>query len=206
MFNNLRDTSVKLLCGAEFFQRLDLIRLGANPFTNRGRDQLRKHFGNRVTFAHEREPERLYTIQNDYLSCGWGNDYTQLFISARESGPQIAFFDHAGNLLHTEEREVKYPDGADWTRRAGIRERACDKWLKELGYRSATINVKAFRFPNGSGLTPFNWWAEAYDDQPHGGQDLQDAVERWLEQGQYRFQFGGGSDAWFDRTGEVTDT
>jgi hypothetical protein len=34
---------------------------------------------------------------------------------------------------------------------------------------------------------------------------MAEAVAGWLEEGQYRFEFGG-SDAWLNRTGEVTDT
>lgn len=66
--------------------------------------------------------------------------------------------------------------------------------------------MKAFPVPNGAGPTPFNWWAEAFDGQ-HQSQrpGLEDAVERWLVDGQYRFNFVG-DDAWFDREGEVTDT
>jgi uncharacterized protein (TIGR02996 family) len=206
MFNNLRDTSVKVLCGEPFFQRLDLIRLGANPFTDLGRAQLRAHFGKRVTFAHERETERLYTIQDDRLRVGWGNDFTQFYMSAGEEEQRIAVFDHAGNLLRMEKREVKHPAGADGQKREKNRIAARDTRLKELGYESATIKVKRFRFPNGVGLTPFNWWAEAFDGQ-HRAQrpGLEDSVERWLDRGQYRFNFGH-DDMWFDRSGEVTST
>lgn len=206
MFNALRDTSVKVLCGEPFFQRLDLIRLGANPFTDHGRDQLRAHFGTRVRFAHEREPERLYTLQDDRLRVGWGHDFTQFYLRSREHEQRVAIFDHAGNLLRTETRDLKQPVGADYMRREMNREAARDAWLAELGYQSATIKVKQFHFPDGVGLSPFNWWAEAFDGRDSAERlRLQDSVERWLEWGQYRFNFGG-DDAWFDRSGEVTDT
>jgi uncharacterized protein (TIGR02996 family) len=206
MFNALRDTAVKVLCGEAFFQKLDLIRLGANPLTDRGRDQLRDHFGNRVTFTHEREPERLYTIQDDYIRVGWGGNFTQFLMLTGQEIQRVALFDHAGNLLRTDHRMVEHITGQNYQTREANREDARDKWLAELGYQSATIKVKAFHFPNGAGLTPFNWWAEAYDGR-HRSQrpGLENSVERWLENGQYRFDFGG-SDAWFDRTGEVTDT
>jgi uncharacterized protein (TIGR02996 family) len=206
MFNDLRDSAVKVLCGEPFFQRLELIRLGANPFTDRGRDQLRARFCDRVTFAHEREPERLYTIQDDYLRVGWGKDHTQFLMLAGEQLQRAAIFDHAGNLPRVEERPVEQPAKADYGTRERKREAARDAWLADLGATSATIRVKAFRFPNGAGLTPFNWWAEAYD-RPNDPQraELGEAVERWLEEGQYRFSFAG-DDAWFDRDGEVTDT
>ena len=206
MFNELRDTAVKVLCGEPFFQRLQLLRLGANPFTARGRDQLRAHFGHRITFAHDRDPERLYTIQDDYLRVGWGNDFTQLLILAGENTQRVAIFDHAGNLLRTEGREVTHTPGDGHTKRDAAREAVRDQWLAELGYKSATIKVKRFQFADGVGITPFNWWAESYDTQPRWQRpDLEGSVARWLQAGQYRFNFGG-DDAWFDRTGEVTDT
>jgi uncharacterized protein (TIGR02996 family) len=206
MFNALRDTSVKVLCGEPFFQHLELIRLGANPFTDRGRDQLRAHFGKRVTFEHDREPERLYAIQDDYLQVGWGNNCTQLFILGSRDRVLLSLFDHVGDLLSTEERPVEHAIDANHHTRIANLQTVRDKWLAELGYRSATIKVKAFRFPNGAGITPFNWWAEAYDGR-HEGQrpGLETLVERWLTEGKYRFNFVG-NDAWFDRTGEVTDT
>lgn len=208
MFNDLRDTSVKVLCGEPFFQNLELIRLGANPFTPRGRDQLRAHFGNRVTFAHEREPERLYTIQDDYLRAGCGKDYTQLLMLAGVEMLRVARFDHAGNLLRTDHRHVRQVPGANYQRREMSREAERDEWLAELGYRSVAIKVKAFRIPNGAALTPFNWWAGAFDARYQGRhENLNPAsIQRWLEEGQYRFYFGDGNDTWFDRTGEVTDT
>jgi uncharacterized protein (TIGR02996 family) len=208
MYNDLRDTAVKVLCGEPFFRRLELIRLGANPFTERGRDQLRAHFGDRVTFAHDREPERLYTIQDDYLRVGWGKDYTQFLMLPGERLQRVAIFDHAGNLLRTEERPVEQPADADHPTREANREAARDKWLEELGYRSATIKVKAFRFADGRGIHPFNWWAEAYEGQ-HATQrpGLEELVERWLADGHYKFGFPReGGDAWFNRDGVVTDT
>ena len=205
MFNALRDTAVKVLCGEPFFQRLDLIRLGANPFTERGRDQLRAHFGARVTFAHDRDPDRLYTIQDDYLRVGWGKDVTQFLMLPGEHRQRVAVFDHAGNLLRIEEREVSHPTGADYHARAINRKVARDKWLEELGDQSATIKVKRFQFADGVGITPFNWWAETYnpDHAQHG--EMVEAVAGWLEEGQYRIDLGN-SDAWCDRSGEVTDT
>ncbi len=181
MFNDLRDTAVEVLCGESFFQHLKLIRLGANPFTARGRDQLGAHFGRRVTFAHEREPDRLYTMQDDRFRIGWGDDCTQLLAYRRFT----AVFDHAGNLL-----PVAWPDPS------------------EFDYRSGTIKVKRFELSDGSGIHPFNWWAEAFDTQtPAERPGLEALVARWLESGQYRFGRSGEEfDLWFDRTGEVTDT
>ncbi|MBY0456521.1 MAG: hypothetical protein K2V38_04230, partial [Gemmataceae bacterium] len=206
MFNDLRDTSVKVLCGEPFFNRLDLIRLGANPLTARGRDQLRAHFGARVTFAHEREPDRLYTIQDDRLLVGWGSGFTQLYLRAGEAEQRVAVFDHAGNLLRTETRPVDQQGATGYDERNRRREAVRDAWLAELGYQSATIKVKAFRLPGGPGLTPFNWWADVFDgSEPEPYPNFRQGIGPWFEDGQYRIDFGG-DDNWFDRTGEVTDT
>jgi len=208
MFNALRDTAVPVLCGEPFFQRLDLIRLGANPLTDRGRDRLRAHFGARVWFAHDREPERLYTIRDDRFRVGWGNDHTQFFMLAGEHRQRVAVFDHAGNVLRTEERDVLHPAGANYRARDANREAARDRWLEELGYRSETIRVKRFQFADGVGLTPFNWWADVFDGwEPAPPGHARDSVARWLEEGQYRIGLSHpGGDVWFDRSGEVTDT
>src|SRR5262249_6818463 len=119
---------------------------------------------------------------------------------------RVAVFDHAGNLLRTENREVPQSAEATWQGREANRAQVRDAWLAELGYQSATIQVKRFTFGDRVGLTDFNWWADAFDN-PNDSQlqDLGGAIERWLAHGQYRFGFGG-SDAWFARDGEVTDT
>jgi uncharacterized protein (TIGR02996 family) len=207
MFNDLRDSSVKVLCGEPFFQRLQLIRLGANRFNDSGRDQLRAHFGDRVSFAHDRDPDRLYTIKDDYLRVGWGRDFTQLLLIAGEELQRVAVFDHAGTLIRTEERTVVQEPDADYTARATNREDFRDAWLAELGYQSATIKVKRFQFPDGAGITPFNWWADVFDGREQPPQsDMPGSVEYWLEQGKFRFFFGGWRDVWLNREGEVTDT
>lgn len=207
MFNDLRDSTVAMLCGEPFFQKLQLLRLGANPFSESGRDRLREHFGARVTFVHDREPERLYTLLDDYLRVGWGNDFTQFYMHPDEHRQRVAVFDHAGNWLRTEERDVPQPVGANSTRREVNRVAARDTWLAELGYRSAPIKVKRFRLADGIGIYPFNWWADAYDGREPMRPEIREFVERWLELGQYRFGYEAqGADAWFDRTGAVTDT
>ena len=115
-------------------------------------------------------------------------------------------FDHAGNLLHASEREISQPAGANPRERERHREAARNQRLEELGYQSASIKVKRFQFADGMGIYPFNWWAECFDGQ-HQSQrpGLEELVEGWLKDGQYRFNFVG-DDAWFDRNGEVTDT
>jgi uncharacterized protein (TIGR02996 family) len=206
MFNALRDTAVDFLCGEPFFQTLSRIRLGANPFTPRGRDRLRDHFGERVTFARQRDPERLYTIQDEYLRVGFGKDLTQFLMLSGSQRVRVAVFDHAGNLLRTQTRLV--PQRASTrpqeheARRAEVR----DAWLNELGYESATIKVKRYHFDDGVGINDFNWWADVFD-RPHDPEraNLLQPLERWLTDGQFEFSFGNDN-CWLDRYGEVTDT
>ena len=207
MVNDLRDTAVKVLCGAPFFQRLSLIRLAGNPFTPAARDRLREHFGDRVRFAFDRDPDRLYTIQDDYVRAGWGKGCTQFLVLTGTQKQWLAVFDHAGNLLRTEEHAVGEAGIASYAEQEEMRKIARAALLAELGYGSATIKVKKFTFPDGAELTPFNWWAESCD-QPNDPERAAhiEWVHRWLDRGKYRFSFGGGHDAWFDRDGEVTDT
>jgi uncharacterized protein (TIGR02996 family) len=206
MLTDLTDAAVDLLCSGALFGRLALLRLGGNPLGESARRQLRAHFGDRVTFRQEREPDRLFTVQDDYLIVGWGRDDTQFLLLAGEERQRVALFDHAGDLLRTEERQVDQAGARDYRERDARRERARDAWLAELGYRSATIQVKRFHFPGGAGLADFNWWPHVFErpDDPQR-EELRQPMRRWLIEGQYRFDFVG-DDAWFDRGGEVTDT
>jgi hypothetical protein len=205
MVNKFRDTAVKVLCGADFFQRLSLIRLAGNPFTPAARDNLRAHFGDRVSFAPDRDPDRLYTIQDDYLSAGWGKDHTQLQMLTGTQRARLAVFDHAGTLLRTEERTIPDAEAGNHIGQEARRREVETAWRDELGWESATIKVKRFSHAGGAGLTPFNWWLGECDRLGDDRRDFVENVRRWLDVGSYRFDFGG-SDAWFDRTGEVTAT
>jgi hypothetical protein len=154
----------------------------------------------RVTFAHERDPDRLYTIRDEYLRVGFGKDHTQLLMLAGMERVRVALFDHAGNLLRSETREVPRPTSG--ARRVAVR----DAWLAERGYQSATIEVKRFQLEDGDGIEDFNWWADVFDRprDPRQG-ELRQAVDGWLAYGQFVFDFVGDG-CWIDRAGEVTDT
>src|SRR5262249_25871738 len=152
-FNRLRDSAVSFLCAAPFFQNLSLLRLACNPFTERGRQRLRDHFGSRVSFARERYPERLYTIQDVRLRVGWGHDLTQFLMVATTEQVRVALFDHAGNLLRIERRVVPQESGTDARAQEKQRVVVRDAWLTELGYRSETIQVRRFTFePDWGGI------------------------------------------------------
>jgi uncharacterized protein (TIGR02996 family) len=208
MFNRLRDSAVKFLCEEPFFQDLSLIRLGCNPFSNRGRERLRDHFGDCVSFARERFPDRLYAIQDDRLVVGWGRDHTQLVLCVGEEDGRVALFDHAGNLLRIERRAVPQESDDPRTREAR-RAEVRDAWLAELGYQSATIKVKRFTFePDWGGVYDFpDMWCDEFD-RPNSPEI--DSAREWLEGwlADDKFAWGQGlGDMWFDRkSGEVTDT
>jgi uncharacterized protein (TIGR02996 family) len=188
MFNDLRDTAVKVLCGEAFFQRLERIRLGANPFTWKGRNQLLKHFRDKVSFAFEREPDHLYAIREEYLNAGWGSEFTQLLIYSVMDEQWLAVFDHAGNLLHTERRSVAsgfLPEGVS-------RGAARDLWLRELGHTPAAIRVKRFHLPHRLNFHDFPPQSRIYDQveyRPRG--PLGEDIVEWLNDGRFQFDLGG---------------
>jgi uncharacterized protein (TIGR02996 family) len=197
MFNSLHDSAVGILCKEPFFQRLSLLHLACNPFTERGRQRLRDYFGDRVSFTRERYPARLFAIQDDRIRVGWCRDLTQLLMYGRMEHPSVAFFDHAGNLLRIEQRS----EAGQWAVR--------DAWLEEVGYQSATIKVKRFNFePDRGGIYDFaDGWCDVFD-RP-GNLEIRrarDWLEQWLAEDKFAWGRGAG-DIWLDRkSGEVTDT
>jgi uncharacterized protein (TIGR02996 family) len=186
-FNRLQDSAVQLLCQHPFFQNLSLLRLGGNPFTPRGRDRLRDHFGDLVSFERDRYPGRLYAIGENYW-YGWGHDHVQLLAS----GTDVLVFDHAGNLLRTEELPGDPLDSDD------------DERLDALGYTPDTIKVKRFRLADGAELSDFPWWTIAWDNpRQKPNEDRSDHLTYWLVWGNCQVEFGGDR-FWFDRDGVET--
>jgi uncharacterized protein (TIGR02996 family) len=202
MFNELRDGAIPTLCDREFFPQATLIKLGGNAFTDAGRQRLRDHFGDRLSFECEREDEYLYTIQNDEFMTGFGKEHTQLLNMVGRDVARFAIFDHAGNLLRTESRHRPH---------YGY-ETAVHHWLAELGYEPATIRVKRFKFPDGVGIEGFvPGWVRVLEDPAafaESWEDLETArrwLDRWLADGKFRWTWVG-DDWWLNRDGEVTDT
>jgi uncharacterized protein (TIGR02996 family) len=206
LFNEIDDVSVEHLCQHPFFQRLSLLRLGANPFSDAGRQALREHFGERVSFACERDDDHLYAIQNGYIfSAGFGRDFTQILAVDSDTEMEAALFDHAGNRLRTERRPIEQRSGAGVDERRARREAARQAWLDELGFQPATIQVK--RFAEGGWIHGFcEMWAEVFDRPGHPERaSARKWLDDWLVHGM--FAWGGGPGiCWLDRTGQVTDT
>jgi uncharacterized protein (TIGR02996 family) len=187
MFNRLVDSAVELLCRDPFFQALSLLRVGCNPFTRRGRDRLRDHFGPRVSFARDRYPGRLYAIGENYW-YGWGDGHVQLLAG----GTDLLVFDHAGNLLRTE----KWPGPAV--------ESEDDERLVALGYTPELVRVKHFRFADGMGIWDFPSWADAWDNRRHPRyEEARAHLGHWLARGNFQTDFGRDT-FWFDREGLET--
>jgi hypothetical protein len=206
LFNQIDDEAARLLCERPFFQRLTLIRCGANPLSEDGRALLRDHFGERVSFTCERDEDQLYAFQDDEFTAGFGRDRTQLLLYGTDTELRAALFDHAGNLLSTRRRTIRHPKGATWEQRRARRDKVRETWLKKLGYQSATIKVKRFQFDDGAGVRDFSWWQQAFDRADHPQREgLDGAIWGWVRDGQFEYNFGGDN-VWLDRTGLVTDT
>jgi hypothetical protein len=139
------------------------------------------------------------------LLAGFGNDDTQLLFRTWEPGIRVAIFDHEGNLLDIQRRDVTQDEGSPLEQQAGKRDAAKRAWMEDLGFRSATIQVKRFRFDDGEGIYGFNWWQEAFNDPLHPQPEVREAVGAWLRDGQFEWNFVGDN-CWLDGTGEVTDT
>jgi hypothetical protein len=187
MFNRLQDSAVAFLCQHPFFQSLSLLRLGCNPFTPRGRDRLRDHFGGRVSFALDRYPGRLYVIGENYW-YGWGHGHMQLLAG----GTDLVVFDHAGNLLRTEKLSGPAVGSED------------DERLRALGYTPEVIKVKRFRLADGTGISDFPPWEDAWDDRRHPSHEYaRTRIGDWLAWGNFKTDFGGDC-FFFDREGLET--
>lgn len=196
----LSDLALDALFAYPQLATLERIHLGGNPFTPEGRAELRAHFGDRVTFDCEGDPERLYAFdhENDF-TVGFGNDLTQHLVLAGRLSVRIAQFDHAGNVLRLEERS--HPE----TRDTDSIEKAV---LAELGHRPATIHVKRFQFSDGCGITPHSpGWMQVLDDPASAEREAaREWLSRWLVDGMFRWQWSGGTGLWLNGDGQVTDT
>jgi len=208
LFNRIDDEGAQLLCKRKFFQRLALIRCGANPLSAGARQRLVDHFGERISFRCEREDDYLYAINEpDRFTTGYGRGHTQIFMLVGESRLRTAFFDHLGNLLELQQRDISQEMVNDWREREANREKAREAWLKELEFRPGKIKVKRFQFEEGLGIYDFaEGWTETFQtpDDPEI-ETARDWIYCWLWSGKFAFRFKG-DDWWLERNGLVTDT
>ncbi len=206
LFNRLDDDAVSALCETRFFQELAWLRLGANPFTEDGRHRLQALFGPRVSLVCDRDKDHLYAFQDHRgFHPGFGNEFTQILPMGSATAMRLAVFDHEGNLLGIESRPVEYV-WPDWERHYRNLDAVRESWLIELGFASAPIRVKRFRFSDEEGINDFNWWQDTFasSDHPQRG-EFQDGIERWYAEGQFEWDYGDDN-CWLDRSGEVTDS
>jgi uncharacterized protein (TIGR02996 family) len=206
--NALDDRCVPLLCEHPFFQRLALIRCGANPISEAGRGRLREELGERVSFVCERDEDHLYCLEaGERNDPGFGAGDVQLMFPGWSGGVRVVVFGHEGNLLEIRQREVPGRDttvrhDSAWQKK---RSEAEKEWMEELGFEPATIKFKRFALDDGQRVNDFNWWQEAFDDWNHPQAEVRASVERWLMDGQWEWDYGGDN-FWVDGSGEVTDT
>jgi uncharacterized protein (TIGR02996 family) len=225
-FNDVDDAAARLLCEEPFFQRLSLIRCAGNPMTEEARQRLRDRFGDRVSFVAERDDDHLYCIQKEThrFTAGFGRGHVQVLFYGNDERQRLFLFDHEGNLLAAEVREVPLPERppgpwqdlpmqarTEWIARRDDAWRAArDAWLRELDLQPATIRVKRFRLDDGSGIVDFPaGWTMVFDDTASAPQDWergQEWLDGWLTDGKFSYVFAGGSDWWLNAAGEVTDT
>src|SRR5262249_5412582 len=204
-FNLLDDDVVRVLCEQPFFWGLSQIRCGANPLRESARQRLREQFGERVSFACERDEDHLYAFQDDWaFRAGFGNDHTQLLLLASHTAMDLAVFDHEGNLLALKQKPIaqRGPRGPEWDVR---RAPAVNTWQKKLGFQSATIKVKRFRFSVREGISDFLPYAlDAFSrrNDPELGH-ARDCIQRWVINGQFVYDFGDDN-CFIGRDGEVT--
>jgi uncharacterized protein (TIGR02996 family) len=206
LFNAIDDGAVPVLCDTDFFRDLACLRLGANPFTEEGRQRLQTHLGDGVSFLCERDENHLYQFQDDRgFHPGFASGFTQVLPQGSAIAMRLAVFDHEGTLLGIESRpvEIVWPD---WKRHYRNLDAVLEHWRQELDFLPATIRVKRFGFSDKEGINDFNWWQETFG-RPGDPQraDLQGAVENWYAEGQFEWDYGDDN-CWLDRSGEVTDT
>jgi uncharacterized protein (TIGR02996 family) len=195
----LDDEAARVLCDRAFFQRLKVLRVGGNPFTDAGRQLLRDHFGERVSFTCERDPEHLYAFHHeDRFTVGFGKDHTQLLMLAGPDTGSVAVFDHAGNLLRIDPKPGRGKAAPHEVRQ---------RWLKGYGGEPGTIRVKRFKFPDGIGIEDFapGWVEELEDPNTTERDTAQEWFSYWLDEGKFRWNWVG-DDWWLNRGGTVTDT
>lgn len=174
MFCHLEDSDAELLCQGEIFQKMSLLRLGSNHFTNKGREMLVSHFGECVSFRCERDRDCLYPFDEVNFTTGFGNDFTQLLLWPDKA----AIFDHAGNLL-----ETRYRNNPD---------ESMEQWKQELGFEPRGIKVKKMQFRDGTGIGDFPGWHENNFEPTTG--DLMGEVREHLEEGGFVYVNGADPD------------
>ena len=143
LFNLIDDDAVDVFATYPVFLGLSRLELGANPFSDSARDDLKAVFGERVTFECEREDDYLYRIQNDDpFYNGIAPDGTQYVTRDGANGHEVARFDAAGNVLGIETLAYGGVDNEDDT-----------SFIESLEAREANVRVKRFRHADGRGIT-----------------------------------------------------
>lgn len=187
----LSDEQASILCSAPFFRTLKRIHLSGNPFTADGRQRLRDHLGNRVTFDCEGDPDRLYPFDHEdgHFTVGFGNDLTQHLVHSTPYGTYVAVFDHSGNLL-----------------RASVEQQDKEAILTEFGHTPSTIRVKQFQFSDGIGIALSIPWLGTFDNSERGNRaGVRRRLVDWLGERCFRWRWDENIEWYLNGEGRIED-
>jgi uncharacterized protein (TIGR02996 family) len=178
---NLDDEAAQIMCEHPFYQKLERIHVGGNPFSDEGRQRLREQFGERISFSGTDgcDPARLYSIRpSERYEAGLGNDLTQLSGEMSYDESRLCVFDCAGNLLDVQDEHHSSTVAGN---------EALAESLAVRGLRRSPIRVKRFNLPNGLGLIPYpSWLIRALNresDAFTSPSSVHTAFEVWLADG-----------------------
>jgi uncharacterized protein (TIGR02996 family) len=213
-YNRITDDGAAALTAARALDRLDHLQLGANPIRMRARDGLLAHFGARAHFDCAKGPDYLFHLTTAGLRwlAGHARAECQVLLVPWRSAVTALFFDWEGNLLECQVRHVPRPPSSD-TDACEATSLLTRAWQEEMGVREATIRVKKFALPEGSGLDGYG-----IDDEPpaepgflHNPDEFTPEeraealyfLEWWGEEGMFTFGWG---ECWLNREGELVAT
>lgn len=195
----LSDLALDALFAYPQLATLERIHLGGNPFTARGRAELRAHFGDRVTFDCEGDPDRLYPFEHQQYryAAGFGSNLTQHFVLVGPTLSEVAQFDHAGELLWLERRP--HDERCDLGHIA-------DGILETFDHEPALIQVKRFQFADDVGIFPypFTLLEELANPLCEDRPQMRQWLDGWLADGSFCWEWG--NDWWLNREGHITST
>ena len=162
----------------------------------------------------EQSRERRYAIQT-HDSYGFYTGLTpndeQVLMGLFCPDLVAFYFDREGNLLRTDRRPVPFFQGV--TPPYNIYDKRIPPlikaWQKEIGFRSATIQVKKF-FSHKPyiGIEDYPAHFQEILSDPDADEeekaDVRDSMVSWDKDGQFVLQWG--NDYWLDESGEVVSS
>jgi uncharacterized protein (TIGR02996 family) len=175
-YNFLDDSIVDWLITHPFFTRLERIELGANALTPATESALQTAFPGRIRFDLDREPDYLYTIENDDpFYCGTTADGQQLVL-LEQNEDWLARFDLAGNLLAVGPVPEIDPEDDRST-------------LEQLGAEYGRVRVKRFTLGEDRvlGMPSLREYFADLSADPQDNDFAHGVLESWLHAGEWAF-------------------